>query len=155
MIFQKLPIFRFCVLALACGAGMLSCAPNMSVEVGPFAVAVPAGEGVITPAMFVQMLDLSFGTAAEQPFCEIPTEEEAEAGVRMVGAIDVGRFVRLSRIELFQIVIVAHEGDFSFARRVELRYVPAPNGGEAPDPIVLGRRRGRRGVWSHDRAAAA
>lgn len=138
MQYVRKPMIPGMVLALAAILLSPGCSPNLAIEVGPFPVTVAAGEGSFGPADFVTKIPSGLTVTRTRDFCEIPSEDEAAAGVRMVGNINVSRFVQLSRIELFQIVIAATEGDFGFANEVVLRYIPAHSSGPAPDPVVLG-----------------
>jgi hypothetical protein len=138
-------VFAVVVLGLALAGG---CSPDMAIEVGPFEVSVSAGEGSFAPSEFLQKVDLNLTATREQAFCQIPTEEEAAAGVQMVGNINVGDFVQLSRLELFQIVVVATEGDFSFAHEVVIRYIPVQVGEEEPIPVILGTAQAEAGFGS-------
>ncbi len=108
-----------------CGAG--------GPEVGPFRYEFTATSGTLLRGLFLpkEALDLR----VTRDFCDMPSEDEVQSHLTEVSGFDVSRLVRISRLELVEMVVTATSGSFDVVTQMSVYYLPA---GDPAGEVLLG-----------------
>lgn len=119
--YQRGGIFAAC-LALVFAAG---CSVKNGLEIGPIAMQIPMGAGIIDPSQFPDPgdLPLAIGTV-RRDICDLPTEEQLTEVFRTAGSIDLSSVVRLSRLQLEKTVLHVTTGSLEGIKAVQIYFVP-------------------------------
>lgn len=145
---------RIFIFIALCVLPNLACESSLGLRIGPFPIAVDAGEGEFSSGLLGLPVGLRGTYDVEHPVCQLPTEEQVQKIVHESAGDAFSSHFTLTDIPLTNVTFTALQGDFRSITDVELFFQPKPRKGRRQSPVRIGSARSASGFGVEINVAA-